>query len=403
MPRPAVAPFALPWDDPHAPEPVAALVAARAALGDTFLVESGPAEYLFVFGEADLRAFYALAERDASKGLADYRMLVRKLPLELFAERRTFPHDLFGKQEVETYLDNLDFAVGEQLGEMGDAGAFDVFDFARRAGHRIALACWLGREAPVDALIPDMDVLDGAEAFVSPERMAGSTHDEERAALARVEKIVTELVAMPGRAPSFLDEIAARWSDAPEPDAGIAGDVVIMHVATMTNLFAALGWTLAQVLLHPTTEPLEICVLESIRLGQRSIMLREVLRRIEFAGYALEPGVQIATMLPVTNVHVGVAYEPGRWHDRALQQDVAVTTFGRGGHRCPAQRFSISAIVRTVARLQATFDLRPRFDRVEPRPLQIGGVGRASAPCPVDYRRLDYPGLHVDSGRTRSS
>ena len=144
---------------------------ARHELGDTFSVDSGSRRYLFVFAPATLRAFYDLPERDASKGLADYRMLVRKLPLELFAERRTFPHDLFGKQEVETYLDNLDFAVGEHLGEMGDAGTFDVFDFARRAGHRIALACWLGPEAPVDALIPDMDVLDGAEAFVYPERM----------------------------------------------------------------------------------------------------------------------------------------------------------------------------------------------------------------------------------------
>src|SRR5262249_39517462 len=148
-PRPPLAPFALPWDDPSAPEPVAALTAVRAALGDTFLVESGPAEYLFVFGEAELREFYGLAERDASKGLADYRMLVRKLPIELFAERRTFPHDLFGKQEVEAYLDNLDFAIDAQITELGDHGTLEVFAFSRRAGHRLALACWLGREAPV--------------------------------------------------------------------------------------------------------------------------------------------------------------------------------------------------------------------------------------------------------------
>ena len=49
-------------------------------------------------------------------------MLVRKLPLELFAERRTFAHDLFGKQEVEGYLDNLDWAIGEQIAELGDGG-----------------------------------------------------------------------------------------------------------------------------------------------------------------------------------------------------------------------------------------------------------------------------------------
>src|SRR5262249_36956553 len=102
-PAPPRAPFQLPWDDAAAPAPVVALAAARTELGDTFVVESGGVEYLFVFGAAGLRAFYSLAERDASKGLADYRMLVRKLPIELFAERRTFAHDLFGRQEVEGY------------------------------------------------------------------------------------------------------------------------------------------------------------------------------------------------------------------------------------------------------------------------------------------------------------
>jgi len=69
-----------------------------------------------------------------------------------------------------------------------------------------------------------------------------------------------------------------------------------------------------------------------------------------------------------------------------LHHDVRVTTFGHGGHRCPAQRFSISAIVRTVERLQAAFEMTPEFTRVEPLPLQIGGMARAAAPCPVVYR-----------------
>ena len=102
--------FALPWDDPDAPDPVVALTGARDELGDTFVLQSGRVTYLFTFGEPGLRNFYALAERDASKGIADYRMLARKLPASLFAERRTFAHDLFGAQEVESYLDALDWA-----------------------------------------------------------------------------------------------------------------------------------------------------------------------------------------------------------------------------------------------------------------------------------------------------
>ena len=47
--------------------------------------------------------FYALAEADASKGIADWQMLRRKLPDELFLDRRTFPHDLFARDDVAQY------------------------------------------------------------------------------------------------------------------------------------------------------------------------------------------------------------------------------------------------------------------------------------------------------------
>ena len=103
--------------------------------------------------------------------------------------------------------------------------------------------------------------------------------------------------------------------------------------------------------------------------------------------FFVEPGVQLATMLPLTNMWVGAAYDPARWRDRSLHHDVRVTTFGHGSHRCPAQRFSVSAIVRAVARLHETFELTPRFATVEPLPRQIGGVARTAAPCPVDYSR----------------
>ncbi len=383
--------FALPWDDPDAPDPVDALTRARAALGDTFALQSGRVTYLFTFGEAGLRNFYALAERDASKGIADYRMLARKLPPSLFAERRTFAHDLFGAQEVESYLDALDWAVAAQLDELGANGEFEVFELSRRLGHRLALACWIGREAPIDELIADFDLLDGSDAFVHPDRMTSNTFAAEEAALARVEGAVRKLLARTGREASFLDDIAARWNDVTDPTAGITGDVVLLHIATMTNLFAALAWSLSLVLLSPTADPLEQCAIEATRLGQRSLMSREVLRPMRFSDgdrdYALERGVHIATMLPVTNCErVGTAYEPSRWADRALHHDVTVTTFGHGPHRCPAQRFSISAIVRTITRLRERYELTPQFDRVVPMPGQLGGVARAASPCRVSYR-----------------
>jgi cytochrome P450 len=392
-PSPPHAGFSLPWDSPEVNDPVVALSDARRNLGDTFTVESGAVTYLFTFGEPGLRSFYAVEERDASKGIADYRMLVRKLPDELFAERRTFAHDLFGAEEVQGYLDNLDWAIDTEVAALGNDGSFDVFDFSRRIGHRLGLACWLGREAPIDELVPEFEILDGADAFVHPERSRGATKDDERAALVRVERAVAGLLARSDRRPSFLDDIALRWDDVGDPAPGIAGDVVLLHIATMTNLFAALAWTLAQVLLHPADAPLEHCAFEAVRFGQRSIMLREVLRPFDFSdgqhAYRVERGVQLATMLPLTNSErVGADYEPGRWRERSLHHDVTVTTFGHGAHRCPAQRFSVSAIVRTVGRLLSTFEMSPEFEEVVPLSSQIGGVARSEHPCIVTYRRL---------------
>ncbi|HEX4489986.1 MAG TPA: phosphotransferase [Acidimicrobiia bacterium] len=416
-PEPPRAPITFPWDDAAAPDPVAALATARRELGDTFVVDSGSDRYLFVFSPRALEQLYALPERVASKGLADYRMLLRKLPDELFLERRTFAHDLFGAQDVEHYLDHLDVAIARQIEELGDAGTFDAFALARRLGHRLALGCWMGDTAAappgLDPLIADLEQLDGAEAFVNPERMAGrdDTKESERAALARLETAVAARLSAGGDN-GFLSEIARRWDDV-EGDVrtrGITGDVVLLHVATMTNLFAALGWTLCLVLLDPAVHArlvagteaglLDRCALEAVRIGQRSIMMRSVLRACTVddgaTTYALASNVILATMLPLTNTTALPGFDrfdPDRWVGRRLRDEDAlgarevVATFGHGSHRCPATRFSLSAIGRAVDRLVATYELRPRFDGVHPIPSQIGGVARAADPCLVDYVR----------------
>ena len=244
---------------PDVTDPVAALGRARAELGDTFDVVVGAGSLLFVFSPDALRAFYALPEHDASKGLADYRMLVRKLPKELFAGVRTFAHDLFGAQDVETYLGHLDHALELELAELGAAGTIDAFGFARRVGHRLGLACG-SATAPAeppwfDRLVAELDQLDGADAFVHPARMTAVASAESKPSAPRSpgsRTAVGELLADPDADHGgFLDEIARRWADTDEPERtqGIARDVVLLHVATMTNLFAALGWTLAQLAL----------------------------------------------------------------------------------------------------------------------------------------------------------
>ena len=416
-PAPPHAALSLPWDDPNAADPVGTLHRARIELGDTFEVVSGRDRYLFVFSPDALRAFYALPEHDASKGLADYRMLVRKLPEELFGGVRTMAHDLFGAQDVETYLAHLDHALDLELAELGAQGSIDAFGFARRVGHRLGLACWIGDRAAAtpwfERLVAELDLLDGADAFVHPAGMqsVGSAGKQtERAALARFEAAVGELLGDPQRERGgFLDEIERRWSDTVDPQRtqGIARDVVLLHIATMTNLFAALGWTLAQLVLHPAVlarvaggdrSLLERCALESTRIGQCSVMMRTVMNEIDIddgkTRYTLAPGVILATMLALTNTTAAPGldrYDPDRWEGRRLRAEAAlpareaVTTFGFGPHRCPAQRFSLSAITRTVQRLVDNYALEAHFTGIRPITEQIGGVGRAADPCPIAY------------------
>jgi cytochrome P450 len=428
-PMPPVADTALPWDRELA-DPVAALAAARAECGDTFVVEGPEHPTLFVFSPEGVRSFYALPESAASKGVADWMMLRRKLPDELFAGRRTMPHELFGRDDVRNHLAALDAAIDVAFAELGAAGTVDVFAFTRRLGHRMGLAAWAGeapsRAARFDDLVTALDQLDGSAAFVHPEAMAAiaaSGKQAERAAMAHVESLLAATVrARDALAPTGLigegrpDDLFARvmalWDDVDEParTSGIARDVILVHLASMSNLFAAAGWMLGQLVLHPDVLArvrdgeaglLERCALESTRLGQRSVMLRAVLAptelRDEHHTYRVRPGAQIATLLPLTNTTAapGLAgYDPDRWVRRRLRDEAAlptrelVTTFGHGEHTCPAQPFSLAAMCRAAERLVATYDLEPApgFTAITPLAVQIGGVARSQHPCEVRYR-----------------
>ena len=139
---------------------------------------------------------------------------------------------------------------------------------------------------------------------------------------------------------------------------------------------------------------------ESIRVAQRSITMRQVLRPIDFetdqGGYHLKPGVLITTMLSVTNTTADprlAAFDADHYDGRALRLAAElpakelVSTFGHGSHMCPAQRFSISVIRTAVRALLERYELTPRFDRPGPLTRQIGGVARADRPTPVAYLR----------------
>jgi hypothetical protein len=244
----------LPWDVP-VEDAVAQLATARARCGDTFVVESGRDRYLFTFSAIGVESFYALPEEKASKGVADYLMLRRKLPDEIFDGRRTLPGGLFRKGDVANYLVNLQAALETTVAELGREGTLDVFAVTRRLAHRMGLASWAGpgsaEDGAFERLVVAFDTLDGSDAFVHPDAMAAvaaSGKVAERAALAEITAVIASAVAKLDANPdpdgqSLFARIVAAWDG--EPDqvraTGIAWDVALIHIASMSNLAAALG------------------------------------------------------------------------------------------------------------------------------------------------------------------
>jgi cytochrome P450 len=417
----------LPWDA-VVEDPVATLTDARARLGDTFVVDSGDDRYLFLFSPMGVAALYGLPEEHASKGVADWRMLRRKLPDEVFAGRRVLPHQLFGREDVASYLRNVELAVDTAADELGSAGEVDLFSLSRRLGHRVGLASWGGPGAAegerFETLVRSFDQLDGSESFVHPDAMAevaATDKAAERAALAEVTAQLAVGLGPQQQQPRVRDgdgahtlfsRVVEAWADA-EPEEAVEGiclDITLIHVASMSNLFAALGWHLVDLLEHPDsaeavrlgdTGLAETCALESTRMAQRSIMARFTLAPfsidLEEGPLDIPSGMTVATLLPLTNCSAAPGldgWDPARWNRRRLRTPNGlaaaelVTVFGHGGHSCPARPFSLAAMTLTSRRLLSQFRWEPMWSG-HPAPVsaQIGGVARAAAPCGARYRR----------------
>ena len=412
----------LPWDVVVG-DAVAELADARAVHGDSFVVRSGGDDHLFTFSPVGVESFYALPEDVASKGVADYLMLRRKLPDEVFAGRRVLPDALFRRDDVSAYLDHLEHALDATQAELGGAGTVELFALTRRLGHRLGLASWAGPGCAdgdtFERLVTAFDVLDGSEAFVHPDAMAAvaaAGKVAEREALDDVADVVAQAVRQadsPGADDGGLfDRIVAAWATEPVPvrDRGVAMDVALIHIASMSNLMAALGWAVVDLMGHPGHARLVAagdaglarrCALESIRLAQRSIMARTVVRPVAFDTGAVvvdvPAGWTIATLLPLLNTSAArglEAWDPDRWHHHrladtsGLASPMLVTAFGHGKHTCPAQSFSLAALSMAMIRLFHDYELSPHWDHhPRPVPAQIGGVARSAHECLVDYRR----------------
>jgi cytochrome P450 len=256
----------------------------------------------------------------------------------------------------------------------------------------------------------------------------------ERRALREVQTILTSIRGERRRRGvregDMLEQLEGLYADLPsaERDAKVAGDVILLHLASQTNLYASMAWVFVNLLGHPEhrerfeTECLSLakthgpswlrdpealaklthfeqCAQESIRLAQRSLTLRKVVQPCTLdtgaATYTLSPGVYVATLLSVMNsafdgleVFDPAHYERGRVAERVgLPTKESVSTFGHGRHACVGERFAMNAMKITLGAYLTRFDFTPRFTTAAAPPGQMGAVSRAAAPCVVAYRR----------------
>ena len=424
VPCPPRAPGRLPWVGSGFAllrDPTRFLTRTRERLGDTFVVDAFGYRMLCVFSPDGVRSLYALPEHKGSFGLASYTLLRLKVPEQLFSGLRNGPHTLFRSDDVERYLANLQRAIDVELDVLGASGEVELFDEAKRLAHRMGLASWMCEEASepryLDRLVPLLEELDAAEAFVNPAqafrtRLTG--YRRETAALTAIEGVVREIWAERGGRGKgdFLEQVVDSYADKPEDEALVlaARDVVLIHLGSQSTMYAALAWTLVNLLLRPELLArvrdgdealLEQIANESIRMAQRSLTLRQVVRPVEVTSggttYAVPPGAFVTTMLSVLNTTAAPGldrFDPAHYRGRILDRSIPlpakelVSTYGHGAHTCPAGNFSNRTICLAVQTLVDRLELTPLFADARPRPRQIGGVARSERPCRVRYARL---------------
>src|SRR4051794_3264370 len=79
-------------------DPTAWFHRMRKRHGDTFVTDAFGFRLMCVFSPEGVQSLYALEEKNASFGLATYRLIKFKMPEDLLIGRRVTPHQLFGRE-----------------------------------------------------------------------------------------------------------------------------------------------------------------------------------------------------------------------------------------------------------------------------------------------------------------
>lgn len=422
--------------------PTGFLAQMRAEYGDTFLVDVFGYKLFCVFSPEGLKSLYAAAEDEASFGMATFDMLGFKTPLAIFmdADIDLF-YELLVPEKVTAYIKDFSDVVAQVIGEWDDVGEINVFDEIRTLEQRVGFKVWMGEEATQDGIWQQFkthfDVLSQENAFVSPQQTLETlTTDKakEKQAVAEIMALVGSILARREKANDWPDDnftfLYHRFkSDEPQVTLRkVTHNIINANQGFLSNLYAALSWSLINLKQHPQTEQrleaelaatrekfgkrfhesqasldsMRFCeqlLLESVRLAQRSITLRKVMKEIQFdcgdTTYTIQPGVYVTTMLSVINTQTAelARFDPdhyqGRRIDAALvtQGKETISTFGHGSHACPAQKFSHNMCKVLLSQLLEQFEFGAPEGVIEPSGSQMGGVSRASQDVVLSFRR----------------
>ena len=419
---PPVAAVPLPWDGPVADPVAGARRCPGRACGDTFIDASG--RYLFLFSPAGVRSFYALPEERASKGVADFTMLRRKVPDELFAGRRTLPHELFGRDDVASYLDEPRLGARRRRGRARPArrarrvrprpptrsptrprllgraplgrrrAVRPAGGRARRPrrGRRLRPPRPDGRGRPVDDKAAEQPAL--ADATVA----LGETldeHDRDRgrgtttcSAGSSPAGTASRAAVAPGRRRPRRRAAAPRVDVEPLrrarlDDRRAAGPARPGRAGAGRRPPAGRG-------VRAGVDPRAPALDHAAAASSQPVEVDDGIHRL-----AVEPGVTIATLLPLTNLTAAPGldrWDEARWAGRRLRGR-GRPPGARARHGVRPRQAHLPGPAVLAGRDHPRRDAPPRSLRPrrrptttrEPVPAQIGGVARSADPCPVRY------------------
>jgi cytochrome P450 len=301
------------------------LAQMRREYGDTFLVDVFGYKLFCVFSPQGLKSLYAAAEDEASFGMATFDMLGFKTPLDIImdADIDLF-YDLLLPDKVTAYVKDFSTVITQVISSWDDAGQINVFDAIRTLQQRVGFRVWIGEEATGDGVWQQFnsrfDVLSQENAFVSPQQTLEtftSGKAKEKQAVAQIMTLVGAILARRESSDTWPDDnftfLYHRFkSDDPQVTLRkVTHNIINANQGFLSNLYAALCWSLINLKQQPDTQrqleveisttketfgdnfhesqealdSMRFCeqlLMESVRLAQRSITLRKVMKEIQF-------------------------------------------------------------------------------------------------------------------------